>query len=84
MYREVSVIQLHINLSSLHSWLTDQQESERVSGSVKIVAVITYIECPHCSVPQMGFINDPRGGSFDCDGCGKAFEVPEDAEIDFG
>jgi DNA-directed RNA polymerase subunit RPC12/RpoP len=55
-----------------------------VSGSVKIVAVITYIECPHCSVPQMGFINDPRGGSFDCDGCGKAFEVPEDAEIDFG
>ncbi len=51
---------------------------------VKIVAHITYIECPHCSVPQMGFINDPRGGSFKCESCNQDFEVPEDAEIDFG
>ena len=51
---------------------------------VKIVAHITYIECPHCSVPQMGFINDPRGGSFKCEDCGQEYAVPEDSEIDFG
>lgn len=55
-----------------------------MSEPVVIVAIISYIDCPHCSTPAMGFVNDPRGGTFKCDGCGKDFEVPLDAKIDFG
>lgn len=49
-----------------------------------IVAHITYIECPHCDTPQQGFINDPRGGKYTCDDCQQDYQVPENAEIDFG
>lgn len=51
---------------------------------VVINAFITSIDCPHCTHPLQGFVNDPRGGTFTCDGCSEQFEVPEDATIDFG
>lgn len=49
-----------------------------------IVAVITHIDCPICGLTQTGFVNDPRGSSFDCSECGKPFHIPADAPIDFG
>ncbi|MDH4602295.1 MULTISPECIES: hypothetical protein [Pseudomonas syringae group] len=49
-----------------------------------IVAFITSIECPICEVEQIGFVNDPRGGNFTCNDCGKPFHVPVDATVDFG
>jgi len=55
-----------------------------MSEPVVIVAHITYIDCPHCSHPAMGFVNDPRGGTFKCEHCEKDFQVPLDAPIDFG
>lgn len=55
-----------------------------MSEPVVIVAHISYIDCPYCSVPVMGFVNDPRGGKFKCDSCDQSFEVPLDAKVDFG
>lgn len=55
-----------------------------MSEPVVIVAYVSYIDCPKCSHPAMGFLNDPRGGKYKCEGCGEDFEVPEDAKIDFG
>jgi len=54
------------------------------TDSVVITAFITNIDCPHCTLPNNGFVNDPRGGDFECTGCHQKFHVPEDAEIDFG
>jgi hypothetical protein len=58
--------------------MTDEQKKP------VIVAFITHIDCPICEAPQTGFVNDPRGGNFDCSECGKPFHVPVDAPIDFG
>lgn len=55
-----------------------------MSEPVKIHAYINHIDCPHCEAPQLGFLNDPRGGTFNCESCGQDFEVPEDAPVDFG
>lgn len=49
-----------------------------MSEPVVIVAHISYIDCPICSVPVMGFVNDPSGGTFKCDSCEQNFEVPLD------
>jgi transposase-like protein len=51
---------------------------------VNIIASISYIECPHCGVPQFGFVNDPRGGNFTCNDCNLKFDVPEDTPVDQG
>lgn len=55
-----------------------------MSEPIVIVAYVSYIECPHCSAPAMGFLNDPRGGTYKCDSCGEDFHVPLEAKIDFG
>lgn len=55
-----------------------------MSEPIIIVAHITQLNCPHCSYELSGFVNDPRGGTFNCDSCKLDFEVPENAEIDFG
>jgi len=55
-----------------------------MSEPVIIRAYVTHIDCPHCSNPAMGFLNDPRGGTYKCEVCGQDFEVPANAEIDFG
>lgn len=49
---------------------------------IVIRASVNHIECPHCSYELMGFLNDPRGGTFKCDECGKEFDVPDDAVVD--
>ncbi|WP_181121614.1 hypothetical protein [Stutzerimonas stutzeri] len=58
--------------------------SDQDHQNVTITAFITGIDCPRCSHPNTGFINDPRGGTFECSGCNEPFTVPEDAAIDFG
>jgi DNA-directed RNA polymerase subunit RPC12/RpoP len=51
---------------------------------LKIIASVSYIECPHCEVPQFGFLNDPRGGTYDCNDCKLSFDVPDDTPVDLG
>lgn len=51
---------------------------------LKIHVNVTHIDCPHCSAPQTGFVNDPRGCEFVCDECTESFSVPDDAEVDLG
>lgn len=53
-------------------------------SAVTIVASVAFIECPECSEPKNNFLNDPRGGTFECDGCGHFFYVPEDTPVDLG
>lgn len=52
--------------------------------AIVINAYITAINCPHCTYPTSNYVNDPRGGEFNCEGCHQSFKVPEDAKIDFG
>ena len=60
------------------------QMSHNDLPEIKIMAFITAIDCPRCEHPNMGFVNDPRGGTFECDGCNETYSVPEDATVDFG
>ena len=49
-----------------------------------IAAFITSVNCPICNTPQLGFIEDPRGGDFDCNDCGRPFHIPADSSVVFG
>ncbi|MFA4834480.1 MAG: hypothetical protein WC749_00210 [Dehalococcoidia bacterium] len=51
---------------------------------IVIVAYVTSVDCPHCSATQMGFVNDPRGGTYDCDECNTSYQIPKDARVDLG
>lgn len=64
-------------------WLAENQPlSEIENGEIKIICTVGYIDCPHCQASQMNFINDPRGGTYECDSCNKPFHVPDNAKID--
>ena len=47
----------------------------------KIRATMISLDCPCCGCQQEGFLNDPRGGKFTCDDCGKEYCVDEDATV---
>lgn len=55
-----------------------------IENEIVIVAYVNHLDCPHCGVEQMGFLNDPRGGDYECDSCKKKYHVPKDARVDLG
>ena len=56
-----------------------------MSGSIVDVLTVSssdvLVECPHCGNDNEGFVNDPRGGTFECDSCGESFSINEGAKI---
>lgn len=48
----------------------------------KVMAGNVRVTCPSCGTTVEGFIGDPRGGEYDCEECGRRFQVHPDAEID--
>lgn len=63
-------------------WREEQQAIAAQGEGLKVVCSVGYVDCPECGSSQMNFINDPRGGTYDCDNCGKPFHVPVNAIID--
>lgn len=53
-------------------------------NEIVIVAYVNSVDCPHCAATQMGFLNDPRGGTYECDECKKSYYVPIGARVDLG
>lgn len=53
-------------------------------NEIVIVAYVNHVDCPHCGVAQIGFVNDPRGGEYECEACKKSYQVPINARIDLG
>lgn len=51
---------------------------------IVIVAYVNHVDCPHCGAAQMGFLNDPRGGTYDCEECNTPYQIPKDARVDLG
>lgn len=41
------------------------------------------LSCPCCGAEQEGFVTDPRGGTFECDDCGRKYYVPFEPVIKF-
>lgn len=63
-------------------WREEQHAIAAQGEGPKVVCSVGYVDCPGCGASQMNFINDPRGGTYDCDNCGKPFHVPVNAIID--
>lgn len=63
-------------------WREEQHAIAAQGEGPKVVCSVGYVDCPGCGASQMNFINDPRGGTYDCDSCGKPFHVPVNAIID--
>lgn len=69
------------NLAGLKASLG--HSAEVGEGRARILVSVTSVMCTVCGSAQDGFLNDPRGGTFDCDSCGGAFHVAADASISF-
>lgn len=69
------------NLAGLKASLG--HSAEVGEGRTRILVSVTSVKCTVCGSAQDGFLNDPRGGTFDCDSCGGAFHVAADAPISF-
>lgn len=50
---------------------------------LKVSSSDVQVECPQCCEAVDGFINDPRGGVFECDQCGERFSIDENATVKF-
>lgn len=48
---------------------------------LQISTAMLIVECPKCGENTEGFIGDPRGHQFECDGCGETVSVTEDATV---
>lgn len=69
----------HLHYGRLNGAISMVTENEIV-----IVAYVNSVDCPHCAATQMGFLNDPRGGTYECDECKKSYYVPIGARVDLG
>lgn len=56
-------------------------ESFVFATQVNVNALEMYVDCPYCKVTQEGFLDDPRGGEFECESCGMKYKVNPAANI---
>lgn len=63
-------------------WREEQHALSVQGEGLKIVCSVGYVDCPNCGASYMNFINDPRGGTYDCESCEKPFHVPVNAIVD--
>ena len=60
--------------------MNEDSEAEMVSV---FYAREIYCYCPHCSERIDGWWGDPRGEETTCEYCGKAFNIHNDADVEF-
>ncbi|MFJ5434046.1 hypothetical protein ACIPSR_10795 [Pectobacterium sp. CHL-2024] len=59
-------------------------ENKNMVHQVNSIYVIdVYVNCPLCGERQDGFVGNPVGASFKCDGCGETYSIYKDANMAF-
>ena len=53
----------------------------KIKTCKKVRATMVTVECPYCDCLNEGFLDDPRGGEYDCEGCGEHFKVSIKAKV---
>lgn len=55
--------------------------SEIIITDLRISIASLVVDCQECATSHNGFVSDPSGTSFNCDGCGNKIIIPSDVTI---